>query len=49
MTVDSPRGFPRRVTLAEAQPGDNVLLLNHASRTDADLIARRMDLRQRKR
>ena len=35
MTVDSPRGFPCRVTLTEAQPGDNVLLLNHASRTDA--------------
>lgn len=35
MAVEQPVGYPCRVTLAEAEPGDSVLLLNHASRTDA--------------
>lgn len=35
MTVDAHPGFPCRVTLEDAVPGETVLLLNHASRTDA--------------
>ncbi|MBU2589091.1 MAG: DUF1203 domain-containing protein [Alphaproteobacteria bacterium] len=35
MTVDTHPGFPCRVTLEDATPGETVLLLNHASRTDA--------------
>lgn len=32
MTVDAAPGFPCRVTLEEAQPGESVILLNHTSR-----------------
>jgi hypothetical protein len=31
MTASSPTGFPCRVTLEEARPGDSVILLNHVS------------------
>lgn len=29
MIVDAPNGFPCRITLADAEPGEMVLLLNH--------------------
>lgn len=29
MTADAPVGFPCRITLADAQPGETLLLLNH--------------------
>lgn len=29
MIVDAPNGFPCRITLADAEPGETVLLLNH--------------------
>jgi hypothetical protein len=29
MTADAPIGFPCRITLADARPGETVLLLNH--------------------
>ena len=34
MIADSDAGFPCRVTLADAQQGATLLLLNHLSRTD---------------
>ncbi|MEO7503947.1 MAG: DUF1203 domain-containing protein [Sphingomicrobium sp.] len=35
MTVDQHPGFPCRVTLDDAQPGQTMLLLNHCSHDDA--------------
>lgn len=32
VTADSPVGFPCRITLQEANPGETLLLLNHESR-----------------
>ena len=31
VVADKPRGFPCRITLADAAPGDRLLLLNHVS------------------
>lgn len=31
VTADSPSGYPCRVTLADAAPGDRLLLVNHVS------------------
>lgn len=31
VTADAPRGYPCRITLADAAPGDRLVLLNHVS------------------
>ena len=31
LTADAPRGYPCRITLADAAPGDRLVLLNHVS------------------
>lgn len=31
VTADSPRGYPCRVSLRDAEPGDELVLLNHVS------------------